>query len=438
MAKITAREREAILNSLAAGVVPAIGLQHIQVGRLGEVGAVVKNLEQVERGGAVVRFIIGRYGSGKSFFLHLMRNVALQRRFVVLEADITTDRRLNGSGGKAQALYSEMTRNLSTKAKPEGGALANLVERWISEIDYDVRRSGGGDSEVKAAVAKALKPLQEHVAGFDFTAVLTRYYEGFVAHNEALQSAAMRWLRAEYSTKTQAREELGVRTIIDDDSWYDFVKLLAGFVQIAGYAGLMVNVDELVVLSHRLANSTARNNNYEAILRIINDCLSGRTSGLVFLFAGTPDCLEDRRRGLFSYEALATRLADNAFATERAKDLSAPVIRLDNLTPEDCFVLLSNIRSVFAVGDVARQLIPDEGIARYLTFCQERMGAAYFQTPRETVKGFVGLLRVIEQNPGQSWERLLTLDAIPASAAADPFAEPFADEEGDELARFKM
>jgi hypothetical protein len=252
-----------------------------------------------------------------------------------------------------------------------------------------------------------VKPLQDLVSGYDFATVLTKYHEGFQTQNEPLQQSALRWLRAEFTTKTEAREQLGVRTIISDESFYDYLKLFAAFTRIAGYSGLLVNIDELIVLSHRLNSTQARNNNFEAILRILNDCLQGQTQGLIFLFAGTDDCLEDKRRGLFSYEALATRLSANRFAADGRKDWSAPVIRLSSLTPEDCFVLLHNIRNVFASGDQTKWLIEDEGIAAYLASCQKRMGAAYFQTPRDTVKDFVGLLNVLEQNAGTDWRKLL-------------------------------
>ena len=135
---------------------------------------------------------------------------------------------------------------------------------------------------------------------------------------------------------------------------HDYLKLWAGFVRLAGYKGLVVNVDELVVLSHRLSNTIARNKNYEALLRIINDCLQGRAQGIAFVFAGTDECIEDRRRGLFSYEALATRLAPNRFAQDGRQDWSSPVIKLSSLSPEDCFVLLNNIRRVHAGADAAK------------------------------------------------------------------------------------
>ena len=431
------RERAAILQSLAAGVVPAIGLHCIQVGRFDEVGAVVRDLERVEAEGSAVRFIIGRFGSGKTFFLNLIRSVALKRKFVVIQADITTDRRLHGTGGQARALFSELTRNLATNSRPEGGALGNLIERWIGDVDYAVRQAGGDAAAVKAELTNRLRGLQDLVSGYDFATVIGKYYDGFQSHDDGLQQSALRWLRAEFTTKTEAREQLGVRTIIDDDSFYDYVKLLAAFVKIAGYSGLLVNIDELVVLSHRLNNTQSRNNNYEAVLRILNDCLQGQTQGLCFLFAGTDTCLQDRRRGLFSYEALATRLATNRFASADRKDWSAPVIELASLTPEDCFVLLHNIRNVFALGDQAKWLIPDEGIAAYLENCQKRLGAAYFQTPRDTVKDFVGLLNVLEQNPTTTWQTLLpeytshlttapqTEDASPPSAgSAEPTDTP--------------
>ncbi len=254
---ISTKERSAIIQSLAAGLVPAIGVQHLQVGRNDEVQTLVRDLDQVASGGASCRFVVGRYGSGKTFFLSLIRYVALQRKFVVAQADITTERRLQGSTGQSRALFRELTKNISTGARPEGGALSNLVERWIGDVDHAVRESGGNDEGVKQEIARRLKPLQDLVAGYDFANVLSRYYEGFLKQNDELQQAALRWLRGEFATKTEAREQLGVGSIIDDDAIYDYLKLMAGFVRLAGFAGLLVNVDELVVLSHRLNNSTA-------------------------------------------------------------------------------------------------------------------------------------------------------------------------------------
>lgn len=440
MSKVIPRERAAILQSLAAGVVPSVGLHHIQVGRLNEVDALVRDLKLVEQGGASVRFIVGRFGSGKTFFLNLIRNVAQKRKFVVAQADITTDRRFQGTGGQAKSLYSELMRNVSTRSRPDGNALQNVVERWIGNIDHEIRGSGGGTEEdVKQEFSKLLRPLQDLVSGFDFTNVVTKYYEGYLGHNEELQSSALRWLRAEYSTKTEARQDLGVRSIIDDSGFYDYLKLFAAFVRIAGYSGLLVNVDELVVLSHRLSNTPSRNRNYEAILRIINDCLQGRVEGLAFLFAGTDECLEDPRRGLYSYEALATRLAPNRYADNGQQDYASPVVKLENLSPEDCFVLLANIRNVHCGGESAKQAIPDEGIVAYLQACNATMGAAYFQTPRDTVKDFVGLLNMLEQDSSRRWQDHLQR-RLPSSEqpSAGQGHKPAPGSQGDDLSEFRL
>jgi hypothetical protein len=440
MSKIIPRERAAILQSLSAGVVPSIGLHHIQVGRLKEVDALVGDLKLVEQGGASVRFIVGRFGSGKTFFLNLIRNVAQKRKFVVAQADITTDRRFQGTGGQAKSLYSELMRNLSTRSRPDGNALQNVVERWIGDIDHEIRGSGGGtEDDVKREFSKLLRPLQDLVSGFDFVNVVTKYYEGYLGHNEELQGSALRWLRAEYSTKTEARQDLGVRSIIGDSGFYDYLKLFAAFVRIAGYAGLLVNVDELVVLSHRLSNTTSRNRNYEAILRIINDCLQGRVEGLAFLFAGTDECLEDPRRGLYSYEALATRLAPNRYASNGQQDYASPVVKLENLSPEDCFVLLANIRNVHSGGDPTNQTIPDEGIVAYLQACSETMGAAYFQTPRDTVKDFVGLLNMLEQDSSRSWQdHLKGRSPQSESMPSKQIPTPSPGTQGDDLTEFRL
>jgi len=437
MPGISRREREAILRSLGAGVVPAIGLQHIQVGRLHEVSAMVQDLDRVEDGCSAVRFIVGPFGSGKTFFLNLIRTVALKRGFLVLQADITTDRLLSGSRGQARSLYCELMRNLATRARPEGGALSNVVERWVSEIDFAVRQRGGSEEEVKTRLADALKPLQEMVGGFDFVTVLTRYYEGYLAHDEELQDNALRWLRAEYSTKTEARKDLGVRQIINDDSFYDHLKLFAAFAKLASYSGALVNIDEMVVLSHRLTSSIARNNNYEALLQIINDCLQGHTEGLAFLFAATDASLNDRRRGLSSYEALATRLAPNRFAVDGLRDFSTPVIELEPLSPEDCYVLLTNIRNVFARFDPSEYPISDAGIVEYLKNCSARMGAAYFQTPRDTVKDFVGLLSILRQNPSTDWQSLLGSKRAEQKGNVGPDI-PQKQKPGDGLVEFRL
>ncbi|MBL8745823.1 MAG: DUF2791 family P-loop domain-containing protein, partial [Phycisphaerae bacterium] len=267
MTPIRDKERSAILSALGAGVVPAIGLHHIQVGRKSEVNAILSDLQRVEQGGAAVRFVVGRFGSGKSFFLNLLQTVALERRFVVARADITTDRRLTGSNGVARALFTELSRNIATRARAEGGALGNLVERWVSDLAHDVKSAGGTEADVQKQVIERLKPLQNLVSGYDFAMVLGAYYRGFAEHKPELQTSAIRWLRGEYATRTEAKNDLGVRSIIDDDSFYDYLKLLAAFFRLSGYAGLLVCLDELVVLSHRLNNRQARDRNYEAILR---------------------------------------------------------------------------------------------------------------------------------------------------------------------------
>ena len=401
---IKPRERDAILQSLRAGVVPRIGLQHIQVGRKDEVTAILSDLNRIAEDGATVRFIIGRYGSGKSFFLNLARILALEKKFVVVQADISPERRLHASGGQARSLYSELMKNMSAGAKRDGGALPGLVEKWVSDVEFNVRQTNG---DLNQAIYANLKPLQDYVSGYDFATVISKYVEGFEKGNDVLMTAALRWMRAEYATKSEARQDLGVRSIIGDQDIYDYLKLMAAFVRLAGYSGLLVNLDEMGVLSHRLNNTTARNANYEMILHIVNDCLQGSVMGLGVIYAGINDFMDDKRRGIASYEALRRRMADNAFAQGGLKDYSGPVIRLQNLTPEDLYVLLLNIRHVYAAGDPSRYLVPDEAINAYIQHCAGTLGSEFYQTPGDAVNGFVGFLSVLEQNPGTDWQKLL-------------------------------
>jgi len=435
--KLRDRDRQAILKALRAGVVPRVGLQHIQVGRKLEVSAILSDLEHAADGGAGIRFVIGRFGAGKSFFLNLASVVALEKGFLVARADVTTDRRLHGSGGQARALYTELMRNLSSKARPDGGALGSVIEKWISEVGTGTEGAGG----LSQALAQRLKPLQDLVGGFDLANVLTAYIRGFEAGDTAKQEAVLRWLRAEFDTKTEARQaDLGVRGIIEDADVYDYLKLMAKFARIMGYQGLVVCIDEMVVLSHRLASVRARNANYEAILRILNDCLQGSVEGLEVIFGGTDEFLEDRRRGLYSYEALATRLAANQFAKDGAVDLAGPVLRLKTLTPEDLFVLLVRIRDVFASGDPSKYLLPDEGLAAFIEHARRTLGDDYFRTPRESVMRFVGLMNLLEQDPAHDWRAALGhVDELPVDASTSAEASGVATPDGDDdLVSFRL
>ena len=398
--RIRTRERDTIIQALRAGVVPRVGLQHLQVGRVRETEELVRDIERIGEGGSAIRFVIGEYGSGKTFFLNLIRLVAMEKGLVVLSADITPDRRLHGTGGQARGLYAEMARNTSTRSRPEGGAMASVVERFATQAISTSENTG---QEAGNVIREKLAHLEEMTGGYDFATVIARYWEGFDTGNEDLKSGALRWLRGEYATRTDARRDLDVRTIVDDASIYDQLKLLSLFVREAGYRGLLVSLDEMVNL-YKIVSSQARQSNYEQLLRILNDVLQGTARNLGFIMGGTPEFLMDTRRGLYSYQALQSRLAENAFARDGMVDLSGPVIRLANLSPEDMYVLLSNIRRVMQNEENA---VPDEALTAFMAHCSGRIGDAYFRTPRNTVKEFVNMLSVLDQNPGTQWQALI-------------------------------
>jgi hypothetical protein len=438
--RIRPKDRDAIIQSLRAGVVPRTGQQHIQVGRVEEVKALVRDVERIAEGGSAIRFVIGEYGSGKTFFLNLIRSIALEKRLVTVHADLNPDRRLHATDGKARSLYAELMRNLATRARPEGGALPSVVERFVSSALTEAKSR---NTNPEAVIREKLTALSELVGGYDFAEVIAAYWRGHDSGNEALKADAVRWLRGEFSTRTDARRALGVRSIIDDADVYDQLKLMARFVRLSSYDGLLVCLDELVNL-YKMANTKARASNYEQILRILNDCLQGSAAGLGFILGGTPEFLMDTRKGLYSYEALQSRLAQNAFAVGNLVDYSSPVLRLANLTPEDLYVLLTKLRHVYSAGNPAAQLLPDEGLHGFMAHCSERIGEAYFRTPRTTVTAFINLLAVLEQNPGADWKELLggvqlsadaNPDLAPLSEAEEAGAAPGAD---DELASFKL
>lgn len=431
--RLRPRERDAIIQSLRAGVTPRTGLQHIQVGRVREVEALLKDIDRISDGGSSIRFIIGEFGSGKSFFLQLIRTIALEKGLVTIHADLSPDRRLHATGGQARNLYAELTRNLSTRTKPEGNALISVVERFITEARKQADTTGQPVSDV---IEKQLNHLSELVGGYDFAKVIGAYWEGYEQDNEQLKTDAVRWLRGEITTKTDARNSLGVRTIVDDANVYDHLKLLSLFVRQAGYKGLLVNLDEMVNL-YKLASQKARISNYEQILRILNDCLQGSAEHIGFLLGGTPDFLLDPRKGLYSYEALHSRLAENSFARAAGViDYSSPTLHLANLAPEELFILLKNLRHVYASGDESKYLLPDEALTAFLAHCSMRIGEAYFRTPRNTIKAFVDLLAVLDQNKDLRWTQLIEQVDLEEEHNTDmPEIEADSD---DELTTFQL
>ena len=431
MSKIRAKDRDAVIQSLRAGVVPRVGQHLIQVGRAGELDSLLKDVDRLADGGSAFRVVVGEYGAGKTFFLNLVRGIAMERKLVTMHADLNPDRRLHASGGQARSLYSELAKNMATRTKPDGGALQGIVEKFISQAKTEAKAKG---VESEVVIREYLAELTEMVNGYDFADVIAAYCRGFEEGNEQLKADAIRWLRGEFSTKTDARAALGVRTIVDDASVYDQLKLLSRFVRLAGFGGLMVCLDELVNL-YKLANTQARNANYEQILRILNDSLQGSAEGLGFVLGGTPEFLMDTRRGLYSYPALQSRLAENSFAKSGLVDLSGPVIRLSSLTPEDFYVLLQKLRNVYAFGVPEKFLLPDEAIPAFMAHCNQRLGEAYFRTPRTTITAFINLLAVIEQNPTADWRTLLGAVELSRDEGGQQDLEVEAD---DELASFKL
>lgn len=429
------RERDAIIQSLRAGVTPKKGLQHIQVGRALEVRAMLKDIERINDGGAAFRLIIGDFGSGKTFFLQLIRSIALEKGLVTAHADLAPERRLYATNGNARNLYAELMRNLSTRTKQDGNALTSIVERFITEVR---KKSDTTGTTVAKVIQDRLDHLTELVGGYDFAKVIESYWHGHESGNDQLKSDSVRWLRGEFTTKTEARKALGVRTIVDDASVYDHFKLLSLFVRQAGYKGLFINLDEMVNL-YKLPNKQSRSSNYEQVLRMLNDCLQGSAEFIGFLLSGTPEFLFDPNKGLYSYEALQSRLSENTFArSTETVDYTAPTLQLPSLSQEEIFVLLRNIRHVFAYGDKAKYLLPDEALEAFLRHCSKKIGDAYFTTPRNTIKAFIDLLTVLDQNGELVWSNLIEKVVVEEEQNTDM---PVRDLEGfgdDELATFKL
>lgn len=437
--KIPKRIASAVINSLKGGVVPRIGLPYITVGRETEIDALLHDVDIIADGGASFRFIVGKYGSGKSFLLQTIRSHVMDRNFVVVDADLSPERRLQGTKGQGLATYKELIRNMSTKTRPDGGALTLILDRWINNVQSETAAESGlapGSPEFGRAVEKkifeVINSLSEMVHGFDFAKLLTVYYRSYIDGNDEDKAKVVKWFRGEYVNKTEAKSELGVNIIITDDDWYEYIKLFAMFLKKAGYSGLLVLIDELVNI-YKVPNGITRQYNYEKILTMYNDTLQGKAKYLGIIMGGTPQCIEDTRRGVYSYEALRSRLAEGRFGREGVKDMLAPVIHLSPLTYEEMLVLIEKLADIHAELFGYTQTLTQEDMIRFIQIEFGRIGADSHITPREVIRDFIELLDIIYQNPQINVTELLDSDSFSYAKA-----QPEEESVGEDFAEFEI
>lgn len=438
--KIPKRIAATLINSLKGGVVPRIGLPYITVGRENEINALLHDVDIIADGGASFRFIMGKYGSGKSFLLQTIRNYVMDRNFVVCDADLSPERRLQGTKGQGLATYKELIRNISTKTRPEGGALTLILDRWINAVQTETAAESDltPDSlEFEKAVEKkiyaVINSLNEMVHGFDFSRLLTLYYRAFAEGDDETKGKVVKWFRGEYATKTEAKSELGVNIIITDEDWYEYIKLFSAFLKMAGYSGMLILIDELVNI-YKIPNSITRQYNYEKILTMYNDTLQGKAKYIGIIMCGTPQCIEDTRRGVYSYEALRSRLAEGRFGGE-VSDMLAPVIKLSPLTYEEMLVLIEKLEDIHSGLFGYENRLQQEDLIDFIKIEYSRVGADTNITPREVIRDFIELLDITYQNPQLDIRSLLNSEKF---EFAKPALEEQAQQTAEDFAEFEI
>jgi len=405
---IKKRDSTAILNALGGGVVPSRGLHHIMVGRSDEAKQILSDLDNIKNGSSFMKLFIGPFGSGKSFIQAVIQQAAFNEKFVVANADFTPERRLYGAEGKAVATYTELMKNLAIATVPQGGALPTILEKWINEIQMKVQIDNNYESvefddpsfvkDVELVITEVVSKMDGLVGGYDFARILTQYFKGFVEDDQELQRQALRWLRGEYTSKMDARKDLGVREIINDNNYYEYIKVFSQFVKQIGYSGLVINLDEAINL-YKITHPQTREKNYETILKIYNDTLQGNVEGLYIVIGGTPEFLEDERKGLFSYGALKRRLQSNRYETDEFRDLSQPVIKIKPLKHDETYVLLEKLRDIHATHHGYSANVSSDEIKNYIREEYARPGADENLTVGEIIRSFIGALSILHQHP---------------------------------------
>ena len=412
--KISKKVSTALINSLGAGVVPRVGLEHIAVGREKELNSLLQNIEDVAQGVAAFRFVIGNYGSGKSFMLQLARNRAMELGFVVTDADLSLERRLAGGNNQGLATYRELMSRLATKTRPDGGAFVSILEGWINKIQQEVvQESGmkpndeGFDDAVEKKIREVVQQIEDLVHGFDFGSVIVAYWRSYRLDDDDLKNAALRWLRGEFNTKKEAKTALGVSVIIDDESWYDYVKLLAKFVAEIGYKGLLVLLDEAVHL-YQVSPKASRDKNYSKLLAIFNDTMQCKAEYLGVIIGGTVKFLEDPNRGLFSDAAWRRRTKESRFVAKAGvQEYNGPVIKLNPLSESEILNLLEKLTDIHALNYNYQKSLTKSDLKEFVKEIVNRLGAEALLTPGEIVRDFISVLNILHQNPQMNLSKII-------------------------------
>lgn len=414
--RINPKEADNIIKALEAGVVPRRGIQHLLVGRHKEVEEVILILDNIKQGESDIRFWVGDFGSGKSFMMRTIESLAVQKNFAVSTIDLTPTRRFYASDGKAQSLYNEIVDNIIIQTSQDGNAIKTIIEEWINSIITSVSERDKIPAsqllvkENKGIIEKEILNITSSFKSvglsYELGQAISKYYEGLMEDNQVLKLKALRWIRGDISTKTESKNELGIKRIINDDNWYEAIKNLAELFSDIGYSGFVINFDEAVNL-YKLPMSQTRERNYEKILNIFNECKSNTARGLFVNFGATRKTIFDERRGMSSYGALKGRLGNESSLDSKLINTNKTVLPLKPLTTEEIYTLLENLKNIYNIHYRLDIDMTMENIKLYMEEQLNRPGALEFLTPRAVIKDFLEILDMIRQNPDVETETII-------------------------------
>ncbi|MBL4795485.1 MAG: DUF2791 family P-loop domain-containing protein [Pseudomonadales bacterium] len=396
--KLTPADRESIIQPLRAGVVPMQGLELFQVGRDEEVESLKSQLTAVTNGASCCRFIVGEYGAGKTFLLQTIKSMAHKQELVTVTTDLSRTKRLSGGKSQTRAYYSALIRSMSTQATPLGQALPRVVKRFVM---HSLRQANQNDRSPAAEIAERLKIFEEMACGFDFIQVIQAYWTALDTDNTALHDASLRWIRGEYLTKALAKKELGVCSIIDDNNCFDCLKMMAQFVKLSGFSGLVVLTDELGSV-YNIRDKRARLNNFDAILNIVNESWLGVSPNIGYFFFTTPELFTDKKRGIQEHPALSSRLTENRFSSDTLRDWTSPVMRLTSFTDANISQLFANLLFIFCIGKHENLTLYKDDLSEVIGLLKTMLNESYYKNPRNTIKSFLDFLAIRECNPTAS------------------------------------
>lgn len=335
-----------IIDSLRNGTVPAEGTENIAVGIDEELTEIQDQIERTREDKSAFKFIIGDYGSGKTFFSTSVREMAYDKKFVVSSVVISQETPLH----KFEELYRKIMEGMRTSENKKIPAFNFILEEWLLNIEDKVIEIEGLDpyEDSKKFQIEMNKRINEELMivgsiAASFANAIRAFYKAKYEGDTVLAQGAVAWLKGD-NVRAELKSKLGVIGTITRENSFEFFRALLQMIKTAGYEGLMIILDEVETVQ-KLVRKDMRSAAYENLRFFIDESDRNSFPSCFFLYTGTTDLMESEK-GFKSLEPLYQRIKVEREKGDKFKNLRQPVMFLDGLNRDRLYEVACRVRNI--------------------------------------------------------------------------------------------